>query len=178
MSARERPKFTGVRTYLDPQGRFTMRFPTDWHRFELENNLDGFLYSPQAENPQTWVSVWLSHLDDVVVAEDLDELRAGADEGLSQLSDYQALTSNNDALGNLVRLERIYTFREGDVVRKRKVWMLYVAQWSYVITYQGENEEEYHHWFAMANYCFNAFNLPEALWFAADRDLNPHGIAS
>ena len=102
---------------------------------------------------------------------------SATDEALAAMPECEVLTANNDALGNLVRIERIYTFRDGDAIRKRKVWMLYVSQWNIVLTFQGETIEEYHHWFAMANYTFNSFNLPEALWFAADRDLNPHGIA-
>ena len=177
MEGRERPKFTGVSTYKDAHGRFSFRYPTDWNTFELENDLDGVLLSPQANEPQTWFSIWTQRLDDVVVADDLEELRVATDEALAALPECEVLTANNDALGNLVRIERIYTFRDGDAIRKRKVWMLYVSQWNIVLIFQGETIEEYHHWFAMANYTFNSFNLPEALWFAADRDLNPHGIA-
>jgi len=36
----------------------------------------------------------------------------------------------------------------------------------------------YDYWFAMANYSYATFHLPEALWFATDRDLvgaaHPH----
>jgi hypothetical protein len=176
MESRERPKFTGVFTYRDPQGRFTLRFPSDWHLFELDQQLDGVLYSPHTVDPQTWVSIWVQKLEDAVVAEDAEDLQAGVDEGLAGLPECVVLTANNDVMGNLVRFERVYTFREGGAVRKRKAWLLYVSNLTIVLTFQGESEEEYEHWFAMANYSFNTFILPESLWFAADRDLNPHGI--
>jgi hypothetical protein len=40
-----------------------------------------------------------------------------------------------------------------------------------VIAYQGSSVEEYAYWLAMANYSYATFYLPEALWFATDRDL-------
>jgi uncharacterized protein YndB with AHSA1/START domain len=49
-----RPRFIGVDTYCDPHGRFTFRYPTDWHRFELDNGLEGVLFSPEREDPKTF----------------------------------------------------------------------------------------------------------------------------
>jgi hypothetical protein len=40
-----------------------------------------------------------------------------------------------------------------------------------VITYQAESPAEYDYWYAMVNQSFIHFTLPEALWFAVDRDL-------
>ena len=87
MTQRPPPRFYGVGTYSDPQGRFTARYPTTWHKFELEDDREGVLFSPEFENPQTWFSVWVSKLDEHVVAEDLEDLKLGVDEGLAQLAD-------------------------------------------------------------------------------------------
>ena len=84
MTQRPPPRFYGVATYADPKGRFTFRYPTTWHQFELDENRDGVMFSPEAENPQTFFSVWVTELDTEVVAEDLDDLKAGVDEGLAQ----------------------------------------------------------------------------------------------
>jgi hypothetical protein len=81
-------------------------------------------------------------------------------------------SSSEEALSNLIKFERIYTFRDGDVVRKRKSWLLYVDTWLMVVTYQGATEEEYAYWLPMGNYAFFRFELPHALWFATDRDLS------
>jgi hypothetical protein len=137
MTQRPPPRFYGVRTYADPLGRFTARSPTTWHQFELEDNREGVLFSPQAENPRTWFSVWVSKLDEHVVAEDLEDLKLGVDEGLSQLADCKIELSTEEPLGNLIKFERIYTFREDDVTRKRRMWILYVDKWQMVVTYQG-----------------------------------------
>ncbi len=165
------PKFTGIDTYRDPLGRFTFRYPSDWYEHPLRDGLEGAMFSPQAENPQTWFSAWVVDLKEKVVAEDLHVLRQGVEQGLAKLQDVQIEESKDDALSNLVKFERIFTFRDGDVIRKWKQWQLYVDHWLMVVTYQGENPEEYEYWLPMANYSYHFFVLPEALWFATDRDL-------
>ncbi len=171
MAERQRPRFRGIKLYKDHLGRFSFRYPSDWNQFELEEGRDGVLLSPEAENPQTWFSIWTSQLEETAVAEDLEDLRGGVGEGLAQLANCQIEYEADDALGNLLKFERVFTFEENGTTRKRKLWILYVAKWLIVVTYQGETVEEYHHWLAMANYCFATFNLVEELWFATDRDL-------
>ncbi|HET9224601.1 MAG TPA: hypothetical protein VFO07_18960, partial [Roseiflexaceae bacterium] len=140
--------------------------------FDLEDQREGKMASPEPENPQTWFSVWISPLKLSVVAEDLDDLKDGVDEGLSQLPELRIESASDEALNNLIKFERIYTFREGEESRKRRSWLLYIDTWLMVVTYQGANEEEYAYWLPMGNYCFFRFELPEALWFATDRDLS------
>jgi hypothetical protein len=173
---RPTPKFTGVDTYLDPKGRFNFRYPSDWHQHNLANKQEGTLFSPQATNPQTWFAVWLTDLKERIVAEDMPVLRQGVEQGLSQLPECNVELSIDDVLNNLVKFERVFTFRDGEATRKWRQWLLYVDHWLMVVTYQGESPEEYDHWYAMVNYSFNMFQLPQALWFAVDRDLNglPH----
>src|SRR4051794_16582345 len=171
MTNRQPPRFYGVRTYQDPIGRFTFRYPTGWYDYELEDNRQGIMYSPEATDPQTWFAVWSTELDEHAVAEDVDLLREGVDEGLAQLPESNVEQASEEVLGNLIKFERIYTFLEGDVRRKRKVFILYVQRWLLVFTWQGENEEEYDYWFPLGNYSFNTLNLAPELWFATDRDL-------
>jgi hypothetical protein len=171
MTQRPPPRFYGVGTYADPLGRFTARYPTTWHQFELEDNREGVLFSPEADNPRTWFSVWVSRLNENVVAEDLEDLKLGVDEGLAQLAECKIELAAEVPLGNLVKFERIFSFREDGVTRKRRMWILYVDTWQMVVTYQGATEEEYEYWLSMGNYSFHHFVIPEALWFATDRDL-------
>lgn len=172
MTERQPPRFTGVTTYTDPIGRFTFRYPTDWHQFELDNGLDGTMFSPHAEEPQTWFAAWVSGLDTSIVAEDLDDLRAGVDEGLAQMAQFQSELASEEIFGNLIKFERIYTFEDNGVTRKRKVYILYVDHWVFVFTYQGETPEEWKYWLPMGNYSFFTINLPPELWFATDRTLS------
>lgn len=170
MTTRQPPRFYGIQTFTDPHGRFRMRYPSTWEQFDLEG-VDGAMYRPNAQDNETWLSVWAKGLEHSVVAEDLEELHQGVEEGLAQLVDCQVTATADVVLSNMIKFEREFTFRDGDVPRKRKFWMLYVDKWLIVITYQGSSPEEYDYWLAMANYSYATFYLPEALWFATDRDL-------
>jgi hypothetical protein len=165
-----RPIWTGIGIYRDPQGRFGCRYPMDWHQFELDPGREGVLFSPQSANPQTFISVWISKLEHHVEADDVGLLSKSLNQGLKQLSGYTLESSKDDVIDNLVRFERIYTFEEQGVTRKRKVWYTYAANWLLVIAYQGETVAEYDYWLPMGNYLFMTFDLPEVLWFATDRD--------
>jgi len=174
MTQRPPPRFTGVTTYQDPKGRYSLRFPTDWQRYDLEGR-EGIRYAPRTDDPDTWFTAWVSKLEEKVVAEDLDDLKAGVQEGLEQLTDCVVASESDVVLGNLIKFERIFTFRENGAIRKRTVWLLYVDVWLISLTWQGSSEEEYEYWLPMANYAYATFNLPEALWFATDRDLVGYG---
>ena len=170
MTERRPPCFTGVSTYLDPLGRFSFRYPTDWHRFALEGR-EGVMFAPNPEDLQTAFTAWVTALEHGVVAEDLENLRHGVREGLAQLPDCQVEHESEVVLGNLIKFERVYAFRDGDATRKRKVWLVYADTWLIVLTWQGANPEAYDYWEAMANYSFATFQLPQALLLATDREL-------
>ena len=129
------------------------------------------MWGPNEDDLHTWFAVWVTQLNEHVVAEDADDLRAGLEDGLRQLPNLQTESSGDDLLGDLVKFERVFTFTEDGATRKRKQWVLYVDTWMMVVMWQGSSPEEYQYWLSMANYCFATFNLPEALWFATDRDL-------
>jgi hypothetical protein len=171
------PYFTSLHQYRDALGRFSIRIPGDWNEFDLEDDREGVLFSPQEDAPSTYVAVWVSQLDgEHVVAEDLDVLREGVEEGLHQLDGIEISESKDDAISNLIKFERIYEFNENGSRRKRRVWMLYIDTWSMVVIYQGENASEYDYWLPMGNYSLGTFNIPEALWFATDRELNGRSL--
>ena len=176
MSKRPPPRFHGIRIYRDPDGVYQFHYPTDWAVFGLSEERDGIMLSPEAKSPATWFSAWKVKLLEAVVAEDLPELRAGLDEGLAQLGEGCSLQTSTEAvMGNLIKFERVHTFREMGTLRKRRQWVLYVDRWQIVLIYQGASVEEYEYWLAMANYSFYTFDLPNELWFATDRDLSGLG---
>lgn len=168
---REPARFTGVATYNDPKGRFHFRFPTDWHQFELDEDREGVIFAPDPEDPQTHFSAWVSKLEDRVVAEDVEVLREGVEEGLHQLAGLTAEEADEITLGNLVKFERIFTFDLDGRRFRRKTWIMYVDEWMIVLAWQAEADGDYEHWLPMANYAYATFNIPEELWFATDRDL-------
>ena len=103
------------------------------------------------------------------------------DEGLRALPGCAVVSGSERVLGNLLRFERIYTFRDDapgaaapgapPAERKRKQWLLYVDRWLLCLTWQGASAPAYEHWFAMANQSFLTFEIPQALWFFTDREL-------
>jgi hypothetical protein len=168
---RSSPKYTGLRGYRDPVGRYQLRYPAGWHQHELADDRDGVMFSPQAEDPATWFAVWSVRLPDRVTAEDLDVLRQGVEEGLSQLPGLNVEAAKDDTFDNLLRFDRTYTFAEDGAVRKRRLWMIYVYKWLFVLMAQGESVQEYDYWHIMLNNLFNEFDLAHALWYASDREL-------
>jgi hypothetical protein len=129
------------------------------------------MYSPHAEDPATWIAAWSVRLPGVVVTEDLHVLREGVEEGLSQLADLTVESASDSTFGNLIRFERIYTYAEDGVVRKRRVWMIYVYKWLIVLMAQGESVQEYDHWRMMLHDFFDSLDLAHELWFASDQAL-------
>ncbi len=162
-----RPQFVGLTTYSDAQGRFEFRHPAGWIRAELEE-LDGVIIRPEADEQSTYFAVGVTPLEFGVVADDLATLRSGFDDGLAQLADAEIVDSRDDTYNDIVKLERTFTFTEDGHTRKRRVWAMYADTWQYLIAYQGATVEEFDYWLPMGNYCFTAFTLPQALWFATD----------
>ncbi|MDQ3328700.1 MAG: hypothetical protein M3506_09285 [Chloroflexota bacterium] len=172
VTTREEPLFRGIEAYSDPNGRYTFWIPSEWHRFQPAGDQDGIIFSPYPSTPPvTWFSVLISELPGTVVAEDLEVVREGVDEGLSLLKNCAVESASEDVLNNMLKFERIYTFDEDGVTRKRRVWILYVDRWLMVVAWQGETVEEYQHWLMMPNYSFSTFDISEVLWFASDRTI-------
>ena len=163
-----RPRFTGITTYSDEQGRYEVRDPWDWQRSELDDDRDGVIVCPVPDDPASYFAVWVKPLEVSIVAEDLDDLRAGCDDGLAQLPDVQIEETRDTTYNNIVKLERLLTFTEDGVRRKRRVWTMYADYWQFVVIFQGSTVEEYAYWLPMGNYCYSSFQLPMALWFATD----------
>lgn len=170
MEERQPPRFTGVRMYNDPKGRFSLRHPTTWAQSDLDEDREGVMWIPNVEDLDTNLSIWVSKLEMPVVAEDKDDLQEGVKQGLASLQGVEMEKEDVITLGDLVKFELIYTYRQGERTLKRKGWILYVSEWMIVFTWQGSSVEEYEYWLAMANYSFATFNIPEELWFATDRD--------
>jgi hypothetical protein len=128
------------------------------------------MFSPQAQDPETWFSTWAVSLQDRVTAEDLDLLREGVEEGLSQLPELSIESSEDDTIENLCRSQRVYTFRQDSAVRKRKAWMIYVHKWLFVLVAQGASVDEFEFWSMMFNDLFGSFSLASELWFAGNQE--------
>jgi hypothetical protein len=170
MPQRPPPRFRGVTTFRDRLGRFSLRVPSDWQRFDLEGK-DGIRVAPAGDHPDTWFTASIEELPLQVVAEDLDDLKRGVDEGLAGFADCAVEEQSETIFGNLIRFERRFSFAENGVIRERRFWLLYVDKWLISLVWQGSTVEDYEYWLPMANYAYATFEIPNALWFATDRDL-------
>ena len=167
---RQPPRFYGVDTYWDRLGRFSFRYASTWKRFGIEGK-DGGMLVPDTNDPQTYLSGWAEDVTHHVVAEDLELLREGIEEGLARLPACQVEERQDDSINNMVRFVRIFTFRDGENIRKRKAFMLYADNWLITLLFQGSSPEEYDYWLAMMNYSFATMKFPDELMFLTDPDL-------
>ena len=179
------PRFYGVATYSDHEGRFKFRVPSHWYQAELEDERDGMIWVPDPDDPDTHLSCWIEKLDQPVKETDLDDLRTGVEQGLSGLPNSEVVSRADDNYSNLIKFERVFTYGDppqqtaqapfpggpGGVRRKRRSWYIYADEWAIVLAYQGATEEHYEHWLPMGNYAFATFDVAEWLWYATDRDL-------
>lgn len=171
MTEREPPRFYGVRTQRDRQGLYSYRVPTTWEADSIADGRDGMTYVPDPADPHSAFTAWIEDLGERVVAEDLEDLRSGLDEGLSRLADCRVESATEVVIGDLIKFERVIAFREDGVTRKRKQMIMYVDHYLIVLSWQGSTEEEYDYWLAMASYSFATFEISHALMFATDREL-------
>src|SRR5579871_5775281 len=114
--SRPPPRFRGVSTYRDELGRFNFRYPTDWLRSNLEGK-SGIRVAPDIGDSDTWFTASVEELPFSVVAEDLEEIHRGVDEGLAQFADCHVEEGSKTVLGNLIRFDRSFTFSENGAVR-------------------------------------------------------------
>lgn len=170
---KDTPKYSGIRFYLDPGGRFQLRYPAGWHQYELADQRDGTMFSPQGQDPTTWFAIWSTPLEHAVTAGDLALLREGVEEGLSQLPGLRIVSSSDHQYDSRIRFERVYTFRDGGTVRKRRVWLIYVWRWLFTLVAQGETLEEYAYWCGMLDGFFDHFHVAHELGSAGDDELDP-----
>jgi hypothetical protein len=168
-----RPHFTGVTSFTDDQGRYEFRHPSDWFRADLDHGVDGIMVGPDPDDEATHFAVAVTDLGVSVVADDLEVLRDGFDQGLTALADLTVEGVGDHTYNDIVKLERTLTFTEGGSTRKRRMWSLYADHWQFTVVYQGSTVEEFDYWLPMGNYCFTAFQLPMALWFATDPAVSP-----
>lgn len=162
------PRFTGLTSSTDPQGRYEFRHPAGWVRSALDHDLDGVIVRPEPDDEATYFAVAVTDLQVPVVADDLAALRGGFDAGISRLADLSVEHTVDTTYNEIIKLERTFTFAEDGATRRRRVWVLYADHWQFVVAFQGSTVEEYDYWLPMGNSCFTAFELPQALWFATD----------
>ena len=155
------PSFEGLILEQNDEWRYHFWYPKGWHRYDLSDGRIGVLCSPHAQDPTTFFSVEAQALDvpTSVQPEDLDVLREGIQEGLSQLPGLNVESAQESHSGSRITFERVYTFQDGSLTRKRRIQLIYAGSRLYSLMSQGGTEAEYAHWLSMLNYCHLTFQL-------------------
>lgn len=155
----DRPAFTGITSYHDPGGRFSFRYPWDWHRDRLDQDRDGVMLRPDPDEPATYVAAWISPLPTTISAADLIVLKDGFDTGLRNLPSLSVIAATDEAFDDSIRLERVVRFSEDGTTRQRRIWAIYTGAMQLVIIFQGRSPDIYEYWLPMGNYCYATLDL-------------------
>ena len=153
------PAFTGLNLEQNEEWHYHFWYPKGWFRYELTDGKTGVLCSPNAQNPTTYFTVETQRLPVAAHPEDVDILRQGIEEGLSALPGLKVESADDSCGGARLLFERVFTFEDGDVMRKRRIRLMYVGATLYSLTAQGEDEHAYTYWLSMLNYCYRTFEL-------------------
>ncbi|MBN1563335.1 MAG: hypothetical protein JXA10_05820 [Anaerolineae bacterium] len=145
--ATQRPAFKGLKWHREPY--FSFFIPLDWTVFEWEDDRQGVLYGPSADDDQTVFAVDVKEFDFTVTADDLDDVYDGFITSIQQLPDVSIESSNKRVAGKMVALEAKYTFTANDTTRKRWVRVLYYGPCQVAFTAQGATPETYDYWLPM-----------------------------
>lgn len=154
-----KPAFKGLVLQQDNEWRYYFWYPKGWHIYDLSDERNGILCSPDVQDPATFFSVEVQRLITTVQPEDLDILRKGVQEGLAQLPGLNIESTQESLSSSQIAFERIYTFQDGEMTRKRHIRLLYTGDRLYNLISQGRTEKEYTYWLPMLNYCHLTFQL-------------------
>jgi hypothetical protein len=146
-SDKKLPAFRGLNWYRDRH--FSFFRPINWTRFEWSDDRQGVLFGPSPDDPATLFAVDVKDLGLEVTSADLDDLMAGFISGIEQLPDNRIETQEKWVAGVVIGLEAKYTFREGEVVRKRWIRVLYQDTRQITVTAQGATVKDFDYWLPM-----------------------------
>ena len=156
---------TGLRVHRDVDWNYSFWRPTDWARFDMEEQY-GFIYSPSGD-PRTGFHVSVQDLSDVletrVTEEDLPALREGILAGLETLPDCEILKEKELAKGFALGFEFTLTFTLGKETAKRTLKLLYNDRQQYTLYGQGVPPFEYDVFHDTFEFIYSTFTFADLL---------------
>lgn len=136
------PSLNQLQVMYHPQFDFAYCYPDNWHQTEpIGQPTFGAVYSPSPDDASTCFSVEAIDLGMEVQEEDIDTLREGFVEGLSQLPESEVQYKQDFAAHGVVGLEAHHTFREDGILRRRWVRLYYHGTTQIRIICQGATTE-------------------------------------
>lgn len=145
--AKRPPSFKGLTWYREQYYSFFV--PNDWHRFNWQDDRQGILFGPSADDVHTVFATDLRDIGFTVTADDLEDLFDGFLAGIQQLAGVEIELSTRRAVGDLITLEARYTFSDGGITRKRWARVLYHGTRQIAFTAQGATPDIFDYWLPM-----------------------------
>ena len=156
---------TGLRIHRDVDWNYSFWRPTEWARFDMDDQY-GFIYSPSGD-PRTGFHVSVQDLSDVldtrVTEEDLPALREGILAGLETLPDCEILKEKELAKGFALGFEFTLTFTLDGATAKRTLKLLYNDRQQYTIYGQGVPPYEYEVFHDTYEFIYSTFTFADLL---------------
>jgi hypothetical protein len=160
-----RPSFTGLVVARNLEYKFSFLYPEGWHTFDVETEGGHeLIVSPSPDDTTTSFSVEARDLGMTLTAEDLPTIREGFMAGLQDFPDMQIEMQDDFAIGDLLGVEAILTYREGEATRKRWVRLLYQGTIQARVIAQGASPAEYDYWLPMLTQAARSFQFAD--WWA------------
>lgn len=160
-----RPSFTGLPVARDLTYRYSFLYPEGWQILELETDGGrGVIVAPSPDDTASSFSVEARDLGMTPTAADLPALREGFAAGLRSLPDAVIEMRDDFAIGALLGIEAILTYREGETTRKRWVRLLYQGSTQARLIAQGASVAEYEYWLPMLTQAMRTFQFAD--WWA------------
>ncbi|MEZ4637937.1 MAG: hypothetical protein R2873_18055 [Caldilineaceae bacterium] len=137
---------SGLSLHNDRYLGFSLMYPSAWHQFQWLDGRRGVLYGPVFNDNRTIFAVAVQDLGIVVNHEDLKDLHVGFIAGIGRLIESRIESQREWHSGGQLGMEAHYTYREGTVVRKRWVRVIYQDTRQFTITAQAATVDEFEEW--------------------------------
>jgi len=142
---RSLPSFTGLQVVHDARLGFSILIPDGWQRLDVSDSSADF-YAPDPADLLTGLAIEGRDLGTEVQPGDLATLRRGFLRGLREVAGSKVESREAEAVGRLISLEARHTFRDGDVIRKRWVRLLYQGRAQVRLIAQAATVEQFDYW--------------------------------
>jgi hypothetical protein len=157
------PAFTGLVVHRDPSIGYSLLLPDGWQRMDLPED-GGTLYRPDPDDPTTGLELNGHDLGTAVTGRDLPAIRRGFLAGLRQLPGCHVEQQEDAAIGGLLTLEARLTYRQGAIIRKRWVRLLYQGRAQIRLVAEGSSVERFGYWEPMFLTAFRTVKFGD--WWA------------
>jgi hypothetical protein len=158
------PAFTGLVVHREPAFDYGLLVPDGWQRLDLSGSDTAVFFAPDPHDLLTGLAIDARDLGTQVRPSDLSGLRSGMLSGIRRLGDCRIERHAAEAVGQLLTLEAVYSFRDAEAVRKRWVRLLYQGHTQVRLVAQAASVNAYAYWEPMFYEAMRTLRFGD--WFA------------